>query len=171
MKAVIISAIFLGLTAAQNQATWDARTKYCSTTNETTVCAGMENACCGSINTKVGAATNSITNRCIPRNLVDDLPSLSYTAGTVTTTVAYACLNTTRPAGNTAPPRCVNDTQCTSGFCCASMNYTFSQTGQTTKNVTFNECVPGAIGRDAGSVINFLLGHPSNVGTVADMSV
>lgn len=130
----------------------------------------MDNACCGSITTKVGTATNVITNRCIPRSLVDDLPSLSYTVGTTTTTVAYACL-TTRPTGNTAPVRCLNETQCSSGFCCANMNYTFATTGQTSRNVTFNECVPGSYGRDAGTVMQFLMGHPTNVGTIADMNV
>ena len=58
MKAVIISTLFLGLAVSQSTTVWDARTKFCTVANETTACAGLQNACCGTVTTKVGSASN-----------------------------------------------------------------------------------------------------------------
>ena len=166
MKVAIISAILLGLTVAQTTNTWDAKARFCTVANETTACADMTNACCGSITTKVGTAGAKVLNRCISRNLVEDLPNYSYTTGSTTTTVAYACLNSTRPANYEVYSSCSNDTTCSSGYCCASYNYTVSQNGQTSKNLTENKCIPGNIGRDNGTLTEFLFGNTGNLGDI-----
>lgn len=100
----------------------------------------MSRACCGSVTTKIGTATANSINRCMPRNFAEDIPTLSYTTGTTTTTVTYSCLNTTRPAAYTALTRCTNETNCGRGYCCATLNYTIASNA---RNLSFNECVPG----------------------------
>ena len=138
MKVAIISAIFIGLSVAQTTNIWNAKTRFCTVANETAACGDLTNACCGSITTKVGTAAQTIVNRCISRNLAEDLPNYSYTSGTTTTTVGYACLNATRPANYEVYSKCTNDSTCASGYCCANLNYTVNQTGQTSKNITQN---------------------------------
>lgn len=126
MKVAIISALLVGLSVAQSTNTWDAKTRSCTLATEATACADLTNACCGSIVTKVGTAGAKTLNRCISRNLAEDLPNYSYTTGSTTTTVTYSCLNTTRPADYEVYTACNNDETCTSGYCCASYNYTIS---------------------------------------------
>ena len=121
MKVAIISAIFLGFAATQNTINWDAKNRFCTLANETAACGDLgSSACCGSITTKVGTAAQTTVNRCITRNLAEDIPSYSYTVGTVTTTVAYACLSTTRPTNYEVYTKCSNESSCASGYCCAN---------------------------------------------------
>lgn len=125
MKVAIISAFLLGLTVAQSTTSFAANGTYCALTNETTVCGNFTDACCGTITTQVGTAAKSSVNKCISRHLSEDMSSVSYLTGTTTTTVTYACLNTTRPSTYTVYSKCTNETNCTtSGYCCASFNYT-----------------------------------------------
>lgn len=171
MKVAIISAILIGFAAAQSTTVWDARTKFCTAANETAACAGLTDACCGSITTKVGTAANVVSNRCISRHLVDDFATTtSYGTGASATTVTYACLSTA-PTGYAATPRCQNETTCSSGYCCANTTYAIQQSGQTARNATFNQCVPGSAGKDSGSVVSFLWGHPALTGTIADVNI
>lgn len=137
MKAAIISALFVSLTVGQSINVWNAKARYCALANETASCGDLTNACCGSITTKVGTAAATVVNRCIQRNLVDDIPNFSYAVGATTTTVTYACLST-RPSSYEVYAKCTNEVNCTSGYCCANMNYTIPVAGQTTKNYTQN---------------------------------
>lgn len=126
MKAAIISTLFLGLTVAQipNINIWNAKTRFCTVANETAACGDLTNGCCGSITTKVGSAAQTTVNRCISRNLAEDVPSYSYIVGTTTTTVGYACLNTTRPANYEVYTKCSNESTCATGYCCGNLSYT-----------------------------------------------
>eukprot|EP00347_Sterkiella_histriomuscorum_P005474 403356476 len=151
MKVAILSAILLGLVVSQTTTTFDGRTKTCTLQNEGTNCADLTDACCGTIVTRVGTATAVTTTKCISRRLSDDVKSLTYG----TTTVTYNCLNTTKPANYETYTTCVNDTSCTtSGYCCATTNYTISTV--VNRNLTTTQCIPGSIARDSGSVINHL---------------
>eukprot|EP00347_Sterkiella_histriomuscorum_P012653 403367744 len=165
MKIAIISAILFSLAVAQTTTQWDAKTRTCTQATEATACANLTNACCGSIQTKVGTAAAVTVNRCIQRNLAEDIPSLSYVSGTTTTTVAYACLNQTRPSTYEVYTKCNNETTCSSGYCCATVNYTIAS--QATRNLTQAQCIPGSVGRDNGSIIQHLFGNTaSNLGDI-----
>ena len=89
MKVAIISALFVSLTVAQTTNIWNAKSRFCALANETAACGDLTNGCCGAITTKVGTAAQTVVNRCISRNLVEDIPNYSYTVGTTTTTVSY----------------------------------------------------------------------------------
>lgn len=125
MKIAIISTILVGLSAAQNTTIWDVKSKTCTLATEATACADMTNACCGTITTKVGSASNVVTTKCLQRNLVEDLPTYQYTTGTTTTVVTYSCLSS-RPASYEVYDNCNDETTCKSGYCCGSFNYTIS---------------------------------------------
>ena len=128
MKVAIISALFISLSTAQINNIWNAKSRFCALANETASCGDLTNGCCGSITTKVGSAAQTVVNRCISRNLAEDIPSYSYTVGSTTTTVAYSCLSA-RPTSYEVYAKCTNETSCSSGYCCANLNYTVAQTG------------------------------------------
>ena len=88
-------------TQTANVNSWNAVNRYCSATNETAACGDLQDACCGTITTRVGSGSPTVLTRCVSRHLVDDFNSsaVTYTSANVTTTVNYACLNTTRPSG------------------------------------------------------------------------
>ena len=151
MKVAILSAILLGLVVSQSTTTFDAKTKTCQLATETTNCADLTDACCGTIVTKVGSAAAVTTTKCISRRLSDDVKTVTYGS----TTVTYACLSTVKPSNYETYTTCVNDTSCTtSGYCCATTNYTIST--NVNKNLTTTQCIPGSIARDSGSVVNYL---------------
>lgn len=157
MKVAIISAVFIGFAAAQTTMNYMGQNRFCAVANETAVCGDLgADYCCGTISTKVGTAAATTTNKCIPRDLSENLNSVSYLTGTttpqVTTTVTYTCLTTTRPATFTPMVKCTNETNCTtSGYCCASFNYT-AGLNSTTQQSSLRECVPGSMGLNQGSI-------------------
>eukprot|EP00347_Sterkiella_histriomuscorum_P018264 403346173 len=164
MKSFVLIAAIVGSVAAQATVTqWNATTRTCTLANEQSVCGDLAGSCCGTVTTKVGTAAATSTNKCIARNLAEDLPTVSYTTGTTTTTVTYTCLNTTRPASYVGYSRCINETNCASGSCCANLNYTIAGN---TRNQTFNGCVPGSTGYTPGTSVAFIFGNPSNLGDI-----
>lgn len=170
MKAVLFSAILIGFAATQNVANWDARNLFCTVANETTACAGLTDACCGSITTKVGTAAATTINRCISRRLAESIPATWYGAtAAANTTVNYACLNTTRPTGYTAYTNCVNDTSCSSGSCCANFNYTVGTRANV--NLTTTQCIPGSVGSNPGSLSNFYWTTSPSLGDISTQAL
>jgi len=164
MKVFIVSALLLGLAIAQTETTYDARTAYCSTTNETSACANLTDACCGTVSTKVGTATATSVTRCISRHLTEDLGSVSYGSTTVTA-VTYSCLNSTKATGYSTYANCTDSANCSSGYCCAVMNYTISSK---TANASSAKCVAGSLGTTPGTNTSYKFNAAS---TAADLGV
>lgn len=174
MKAVILSALIVGVSIAQSTSTWDAKTA-CTAANEATVCT-LSYQCCGVVSTLNAAGTTAVTpayNRCINKYLADEYSAgVTVTAGATNYVLKYGCLGTTTPKDYTAYTTCSSDANCTSGYCCAKSNVTtaiFASATATTSTAATSRinptayCVPGDMGRSAGSQINYVFGgSPAN---------
>ena len=153
MKAFIVAALLVGLTVAQTQTTVDtSSTGTCTISNET-ACANFTDSCCGTVSYKNGTAAAVTATRCISRHLTEAVSSSWWNMMGTNVTVSYTCLNATKPTGYTTYPACTSSDNCTSGYCCANMNYTL--TNRTNVNITGTVCVPGAMGKDSGSAMLF----------------
>jgi len=98
------------------------------------------------------------------RHLAEDLGSVSY-GSTTTTAVTYSCLNSTKPTGYASFTNCTDSANCSSGYCCAVMNYTISSKSA---NASSAKCVDGSLGSTPGTLISFLFNSAS---TAADINV
>ena len=168
MKAFIVAALFVGLTVAQTQTTYDGSASFCAAANETTACANYTESCCGTVSTKIGAAAATSVTRCISRRLTEAVPTSWYMSGTNNVTLTYSCL-TTKPTNYTTYATCVNSSSCSSGQCCANQVQTVLNRGAA--NLTSTVCVPGDLGRDSGTNVTHKYNSASNQADIGVLSV
>jgi hypothetical protein len=148
MKVLVLSALLATFASAQVTPTaYNATTTTCSV-SDASACANYADSCCGLIWYRLsGVLKNTPAPVCISRHLAEDISTISYTGGY---TVTYQCLNTTAALGS-AYTKCTNETNCTSGYCCANGNYTLGTSTTYTGKLNSTMCVPSSVGKNPGS--------------------
>lgn len=164
MKAFIVAALLVGLTVAQTTSNYDGSNAFCAAANETTACANLTDSCCGTVSTKIGAAAATSVTRCISRRLVSAIPTNAwFMQGTNNVTLTYTCL-TNAPTNYTNYAACTNSSTCGTGQCCGNRAYT-AQTNSV--NITGAVCIPGDLGRDAGTNVTHKYNTASNLADIS----